>query len=212
MLNSIYTTIDLRALLICATGALVSGLILNLVYSVCHATRKDYSITLFLMPFIICCALMLMNSLSSSFIVMSVFALTRFRSVQYKAEEIMCIFASVIIGLLNAMGYIYVALGFTLVLSALIYVYNKAKIKTHNMLKITFPENQELSIMEEVLEKYTSSHALVDYKTTNLGSLFRATYDIVLKNPNKIQEFINEARLLNGNLEVEIGEYIESKS
>lgn len=41
-------------------------------------------------------------------------------------------------------------------------------------------------------------------KTTNMGSLFRLTYDITLSDPAKEKEMIDELRCRNGNLEITV--------
>lgn len=41
-------------------------------------------------------------------------------------------------------------------------------------------------------------------KTTNMGSLFKLTYDLILKKPGTEKEFIDELRCRNGNLEITI--------
>ena len=41
-------------------------------------------------------------------------------------------------------------------------------------------------------------------KTTNMGSLFRLTYDVVLKDPAKEKELIDKLRMRNGNLEITV--------
>lgn len=39
-------------------------------------------------------------------------------------------------------------------------------------------------------------------KTTNMGSLFKLTYNLTLKNKEQEKEFIDELRCRNGNLEI----------
>lgn len=211
MLQPIYTEITTSTFLICALTSLVLGLFMCLIYSYSHRARKDFTSTLLLMPFIISVVLLTVNSMTTSFVIVSIFALTRFRTVQYKAEEIMSIFASVVLGLLCATGYIYLAILFAVVYSLVLTVYNKISIRTHKMLKVVIPENTPFSTLDEPISKYTSFHQLVNYKTTNLGSLYKLTYDIVESDNFKPQEFIDAIRLLNGNLEVEIAEFAEVK-
>ena len=52
------------------------------------------------------------------------------------------------------------------------------------------------------MAKYTEKTDLVKVKTTNMGSLFKLTYDVKLKDPAKEKEFIDELRCRNGNLEI----------
>ena len=56
----------------------------------------------------------------------------------------------------------------------------------------------------DIFEKYTTSCSLVRVKTTNMGSLFRLTYDITLKDTAKEKEMIDALRCRNGNLEISV--------
>ena len=68
---------------------------------------------------------------------------------------------------------------------------------------ITIPEDLDYSgVFDGILTKYTRRYELQQVKTTNMGSLFKLTYDVVLKNPKKEKEFIDELRCRNGNLEI----------
>ena len=52
------------------------------------------------------------------------------------------------------------------------------------------------------MEEYTLKHELIKVKTTNMGSMFRLNYDIIIKDLNKEKELIDAIRCRNGNLEV----------
>ena len=41
-------------------------------------------------------------------------------------------------------------------------------------------------------------------KTTNMGSLYRLTYEVRLKDPEKEKEMIDAIRCRNGNLEISV--------
>ena len=61
--------------------------------------------------------------------------------------------------------------------------------------------------VKEILKKYTSSYKLKQVKTSNMGSLFKLNYEIVLKDPSIEKEFIDKLRTRNGNLEISVSEY-----
>ena len=76
----------------------------------------------------------------------------------------------------------------------------------HRVLRITIPEDLEYTaVFDEPLEQYTRSAELVQVKTTNLGSLFKLTYRIELKEAASEKALIDAIRCRNGNLEVSIG-------
>ncbi|MBR1986644.1 MAG: DUF4956 domain-containing protein, partial [Mogibacterium sp.] len=56
----------------------------------------------------------------------------------------------------------------------------------------------------DLFEEYTSSCELVNVRTTNMGSMFRLTYDVTLKDPDKEKELIDKLRCRNGNLEINV--------
>lgn len=58
--------------------------------------------------------------------------------------------------------------------------------------------------MVQLINKYTNYHKIQSIKTTNLGSLIRIKYDIILKEDTSEKDFIDELRVKNGNLEIAI--------
>ncbi len=72
-------------------------------------------------------------------------------------------------------------------------------------LRITIPEDLNYTeLFDDLMEKYTSQSEVVSVKTTNMGSLFKLTYHITLKDSSQEKEFIDELRCRNGNLEISI--------
>jgi hypothetical protein len=57
-------------------------------------------------------------------------------------------------------------------------------------------------VFDDLLDKYTAKNEIVSVKTTNMGSLFKLTYHITLKDLSTEKEFIDELRCRNGNLEI----------
>ena len=73
----------------------------------------------------------------------------------------------------------------------------------HKSLKITIPEDLDYTdAFSDLFDEYTSSHELVKVKTTNMGSMFRLTYSVTLRDPAREKEFIDKLRTRNGNLEI----------
>ena len=79
---------------------------------------------------------------------------------------------------------------------------NAGKYKTF---RIMVPEDLDYTaIFDDVFAEFTSSNELVQVKTTNMGSMFRLTYDVVLKDPSREKEMIDRIRCRNGNLEINV--------
>ena len=71
------------------------------------------------------------------------------------------------------------------------------------VLKMNIPEDLNYQgVFDEIMERYTSEYKLTKVRTTDLGSLFELTYDLVTKDGVSEQEFINELRCRNGNLNI----------
>ena len=67
------------------------------------------------------------------------------------------------------------------------------------------PEDLDYTgVFEELFDEYTSSYELVNVRTTNMGSMFRLTYDVTLRDPAKEKELIDKIRVRNGNLEINV--------
>jgi len=111
-------------------------------------------------------------------------------------------------GLACAAGYVGIALIFTgivcVVLVILALIPMDAKVMD---LRITVPESLSYAHeFDDLFAEYTTSHRLCKVKTTNMGSLFKLTYRIKLKDTEKTQEFIDKIRCRNGNLEISVDE------
>lgn len=169
--------------------------------------------TLILMPVVAQTVIMMVNgNVGTGVAVAGAFGLVRFRSMQYKAEDILLIFIAVTIGLATSISYIGFAALFTLIVCVIMTVFKKVNtsVGQHLELRITCPESMNYTDeLRDVLDKYTASSELLTVRTTNMGSLFKLTYDVVLKSRNDIQDFINELRIRNSNLEINLGVFPE---
>ena len=59
-------------------------------------------------------------------------------------------------------------------------------------------------MFDDIFDRYTEKSELVNVKTTNMGSLFKLTYNLTFKTENTEKAFIDEIRCRNGNLEITI--------
>lgn len=204
--------IGIGAFLICISVSLILGGFLAWVYCFQSNYTKSFVITLAMLPAIVCMVIMMVNgNVGASVAVAGTFSLVRFRSVPGTAKEIGAIFLAMATGLIAGMGYLGYAVLFTVILGLVLLVLNVSEVGTHKKpcrvktLKITVPEDLNYGDMfDDLFEKYTSSCEVISVKTTNMGSLFRLTYNITLNNPAEEKAFIDELRCRNGNLEISI--------
>lgn len=139
------------------------------------------------------------------------FNLVRFRSVPGSAKEIGAIFLAMGTGLLVGMGYIgyaflcAVLLGFVSALLNGMGFGAKKHGELYKTLRITIPEDLDYTdVFTPILQEYTSAHELTQVKTTNMGSLFKLTYDVTLRSTGEEKQMLDKLRCRNGNLEISI--------
>ncbi len=144
------------------------------------------------------------------------FGLLRFRSVNAKAEEVLFLFFSIVGGFAFGLGYlaygVIISLGLALLYVGITFlpIFNHPKFSQEKLLKITIPESLDYTdIFNETFSHYTRESEIVGVKTTNMGSMFKLSYRVVLKDPKEEKELIDELRTKNGNLEVSILPYVE---
>jgi len=218
MLNSILTNpITLLPLLICLAVAMVLGVMTALVFLYRSRHSVSFALTLALLPMTVAVVIMLVNgNIGTGVAVAGAFALVRFRSVPGTAREIAAIFTATALGLALGMGYVGIAViffvlvaVFTLLLTTINF---GAASQSEKLLKITIPENFNYEgLFDEVFEKYTDKARLTRIRTTNMGTLFELTYDVVIKEQQVSKEFMDELRTRNGNLNIVIGDFSDKE-
>ena len=199
--------------LTCLGVSLGIGLILAALYQYHTRYTRSFVVTLALLPAVVCVVIMMVNgNVGTGVAVAGAFNLVRFRSAPGSAREIAALFVAMGTGLITGMGYLGYGVLFTLILGAAMMLYNAVSLRsravsaTERTLHITIPEDLDYTgVFEPVLSKYTRQYSLTQVKTTNMGSLFKLTYDLTLKNPDQEKNLIDQLRLRNGNLEISLG-------
>ena len=62
---------------------------------------------------------------------------------------------------------------------------------------------------DDAFERYLDKAESVGVKTTAMGSMFRLSYRIRIKDPSEEKAFIDELRVRNGNLEISVLPFTE---
>lgn len=206
------SVISVPDFLLCIGVSLIIGLIIAFSYMYKTRYTKSFVVTLALLPAVVCVVIMMVNgNVGTGVAVAGAFSLVRFRSVPGTAKEIGTLFLAMGAGLIAGMGYLGYAVLFAIILGAIFVLYSqldfgsKKIMATYKTLNITIPEDLDYSgVFDEIFSTYTKAYELTNVKTTNMGSLFRLTYDIVLKDATKEKEFIDKLRCRNGNLEINV--------
>ncbi len=219
MLNNIFSgifsttatlSITLPQFFACMVSAIILGVFMAKIYA--HKTRctKGFVATLALLPLAVAMVIIMVNgNIGAGVAVAGAFSLVRFRSVPGTAKEIGAIFTAMCTGLTIGMGYIGFAVLFSVIaclFALLLNTTNFGEQKSNSRaLHITIPESLNyFNVFDDLFLKYTNKVNLVTSKTTNMGSMFKLSYEIELKNLASEKEFIDELRTRNGNLEIVI--------
>lgn len=217
LITSIYsseavTTISFTQFAAAFGVSLLLGLLIAVAYMYNTRYTKSFVVTLAMLPAIICVIIaMVSGNIGTGIAVAGTFSLVRFRSVPGTAKEICAIFLAMATGLITGMGYLGLATLFALILSVMLMVTSrldlglKRNADRYKSFRVMIPEDLDYTnVFEDVFREYTSSCELVQVKTTNMGSMFRLTYDVVLKDPAREKELIDRLRCRNGNLEISV--------
>ena len=101
-------------------ASLICGLIIAVAYMIKNKCSKSFVITLVLLPAIVELVIILGNgNVGTGVAVAGAFSLVRFRSAPGKGQEITSIFLAMAVGLALGMGYIGIALVFTILIAGL---------------------------------------------------------------------------------------------
>lgn len=204
------STLTPATFFICTAVSVVLGLAIALCYmKTCKKHNAGFVTTIALLPAVVQIVIMLVNgNLGAGVAVAGAFSLVRFRSIPGTAREICMIFIALAAGLATGMGYLAFAICFVVVAALLALVYAKVGLgekaaKDKKSLVIVIPESLNYTeVFDDLFKEYTESNELVSVKTTNMGSLFKLSYEIKLKDASREKEFIDALRTRNGNLEI----------
>lgn len=217
LITSIYDTQIIDSIGMAQFGAslgasLALGLIIALAYMQGTRYTKSLVVTLALLPAIISMIIIMVNgSVGTGVAVAGAFSLVRFRSVPGTAREICMIFLAMATGLITGMGYLTLAAIFTLVMCFFFLLYGKlalgasGKADKYKTVRVVVPEDLDYTgIFEDIFSEFTTTCDLASVKTTNMGSMYKLTYDVILRDPAREKEMIDKIRCRNGNLEVSV--------
>ena len=200
MFNSIYSaSVTPLQMAIMAAAALVSGILYSWMMSFRIRANRRFFIVSSVLPFVVGLVLTFINgNIGAGVAFGGAFALTRFRSAQGTSDEI----AAVLIG----MGLVFTALSG-------VRLFDHESLKQDKLLNITIPESLDYSrAFGEPFARYLTLAENVGTKTTGMGSMYRLSFRVKMKNPAEEKEMIDELRTRNGNLEIALLPYAEPQA
>lgn len=221
MFDSIYTTtVSAAQFFIMSAAALISGVIYAWLMSFKIRSKKRFFIVASILPFIIAAVITFVNgNIGAGVAIGGAFSLIRFRSAQGSADELAAILIAMSSGIAFGMGYIGYGIVILLAMSVLFFLLSFLPIFEHKgmtsekLLRITIPESLEYTnVFDDTFDHYLKSFESEGVKTTGMGSMFRMSFKIRMKDPAEEKEFIDEIRTKNGNLEIAILPYTEPQN
>jgi hypothetical protein len=221
MFDSIYSSsVTAAEFFLMAGVAIVSGILFAwLMARRVRATKRFFTVVS-LIPFVVGAVITFVNgNIGAGVAVGGAFSLIRFRSAQGTADEIAAILIAMGAGIAFGMGclaygvIILVALGLLFFLFSSLHLFDSKAAGEERLLKTTVPESLEYADMfDEPFAQYLKSAERLGVKTTGMGSMFRLSYLVRMKDPKQEKAFIDELRTRNGNLEISLLPYSEQQA
>ena len=221
MFDSIYSaSVTPSQFLIMAAASLVSGVLFSWLVSFRVRAKSRFFIVTSILPFVVGMMLTFVSgNIGAAVGFGGALALTRFRSAQGSADEIVAVLITMASGVAFGMGYIaygvltLAGLGVIFLALSGIKLFDHASMQEDKLLKITIPESLDYArVFDDTFAHYLKSVENAGVKTTGMGSMFRLSFKIRMKNPAEEKEMIDELRTKNGNLGISILPYVEPQN
>ena len=218
MFSSIYSaSVTPVQFLLMAAAALVSGVLFSWLMSFRVRAGRRFFIVTSVLPFVVGMVITFVNgNIGAGVAFGGAFALVRFRSAQGTAEEIAAVLIAMASGVAFGMGYVAFGvlslLGLGLVYLGLssLSLFDHPALQQDKTLQITIPESLDYTrAFEEPFARYLDQAESVGVKTTGMGSMYRLSFKIRMKNPAEEKKMIDELRTRNSNLEIAVLPYAE---
>ena len=178
--------------------ALIGGLAYSAIIGFKLRSSKGFFLTASLMPLVVAVVIAFMGGFLSD----------------ASSTTARIVTIAVALGLVYGLGYLayasIAAIAFALLFVGIasLPVFTHAKFQSDKTLKVTIPESLEYrEAFVDIFAKYLKENELVGVKTTGMGSLYRLTYRIKMKNENEEKAFIDDLKTKNANLEISILPY-----
>ncbi len=221
MFTSIYSSsVTAQEFFSMAAAAVLCGTLYAWIMARRVRSTKRFFIVVSMIPFVVGAVITFVNgNIGTGVAIGGAFSLIRFRSAPGSADEIAAILIAMGAGIAFGMGYlaygviILLALALLYFLFASLGLFDSKPMQEEQLLKITVPESLEYADMfDEIFSRYLKSAERLGVKTTGMGSMFRLSYLIRMKDSKAEKAFIDELRTRNGNLEISLLPYSEQQA
>ncbi len=219
MFATIYSaSVTATEFMIMALAALTSGVFFSWIMSFKVKSTKRFFLVSAILPFAVAAVITFVSgNIGAGVAIGGAFGLIRFRSAQGSADELAAILIAMSAGIAFGMGYVAYGVIILLALAVLYNILARLTIFEHEaprdkLLKVTIPESLDYyNVFDGVFDEYLEHHENVGVKTTGMGSMFKLSVKIRMKDQTKEKAFIDELRTMNGNLEIALLPYSETQ-
>ncbi len=207
-------SIDITTTLLSIVTALVLGFVISAAYLIITPKRErsaSFLMSIIILPAIVAVVILLIGgNFARAFSMAGIFTIVRFRSIPGDSKDISFVFLTMAVGLSVGLGYLTLGAIVTVIVGTVIILVRKSGygiIKSkEKRLRIAIPEDMNYQeVFDDLFITYTSFYELQRVRTTNLGTLFELSYDIIMKEGVSEKEFIDALRCRNGNLTIQLG-------
>ena len=220
MFDSIYSlSVTPSQFLTMAVASVLSGVLFSWLISLRIRANRRFFIVVSVLPFVVSTVITFVSgNIGAGVAFGGAFALIRFRSAQGTSDEIAAILVTAAAGVAFGMGYvaygvlILVVLGLLFLLLSSVNFFSHAAMQQDKLLIVTIPESLDYArVFDDTFAHYLKSVESVGVKTTGMGSMFRLSFRIRMKNPAEEKALIDDLRIRNGNLEISVLPYVENQ-
>ena len=217
MFDSIYSASVTPAQFFLMAGvSLLAGIAYSWLMSFCIRSSKRFFLVTSLIPFVVAAVITFVNgNIGAGVAVGGAFGLIRFRSAPGSADEIAAILVAMGAGIAFGMGCLAYGVVILVCLALIYLALGKTRLfdqkaADDQLLRITIPESLEYSgAFDEIFARYLVKAEKAGAKTSAMGSMFRLSYRIRMKDPAEEKALIDALRTKNGNLEIAILPFTE---
>jgi uncharacterized membrane protein YhiD involved in acid resistance len=198
-------------IVIVMTLSFVLSAFIGWIYKITHrgtSYTQSFVFTLVMNGMVVALVMMIVGSnIARAFSLVGALSIIRFRNAVKETRDVGFIFFTMAIGMAIGTKFYLLAVAGTIVISLMVVVMMRfnwfARDVASQILRIQVASGTPFdTLFDNLFVKYTNSSELISVDTIHSGMLTELTYSIGLKKSDRMQEFLNEVRNLNGNNKV----------
>ena len=212
LFNNLFTknqvTFSTSSFAIAILVSLGLGFVLAMVYKYRTLYTKEFVLTLILLPSLISIIIFMVNgNLGTSVAVAGTFSLIRFRSAAGGSKELLSVFMATAIGLAVGMGYIVLAIVFTLILSGVLIAFEQSSFvkpsSTRRQVQLVVPMDFDYELLiEGMLSQACRESELVSVKSKAKTEKIQLDYLVDLKQEVSDKQFVDSLKTFKADLDI----------